>query len=97
MTPLLLIALAALTYASRAAALAFLPRPARPLERVLERIPAPLFAGLAALSVVGPDRSPAPAPVLCAAAGALVLAPRRSLLLALVGGAVGYAAGTAIA
>jgi branched-subunit amino acid transport protein len=96
MTLLLLISLAAITYGSRAAALAFLPRPPRALEVRLDRIPAPLFAGLAALSVIGPDRSPAPAPVVCAAAGALLLAPRRSLLLALAGGTIGYVVGLAL-
>jgi hypothetical protein len=32
-------------------------------------------------------------PTLAAAAGALLLTPRRSLLLCLIGGATGYAAG----
>ena len=84
------LALAGLTYGSRAAAMVFLPRPTGRLERILGRIPAPLFAGLAVLSLVTPERSLAEAPVVGAACGALALAPLRSLPLCLAGGLGGY-------
>jgi branched-subunit amino acid transport protein len=93
MSPLVLLALALITYASRAAALVLLPRPTGRFEAVLARMPAPIFASLAALSLVRHDRSLADAPVLCAALGALLISPRRSLPLSLIGGVAGYAAG----
>jgi hypothetical protein len=61
------------------------------LERALGRIPAPLFAGLAVLSVITPERALAPAPVLAAALGALAVSRRRSLALCLTAGLVTYA------
>jgi hypothetical protein len=82
--------LAALTYGSRAAAMVFLPRPRGRLERLLERIPGPLFAGLAALSLVTEEGGIASLPVLAAAAGALLLSPRRSLAACLIGGTAAY-------
>jgi hypothetical protein len=93
-TPLVLVAIAAITYASRAAALVFLPPPGGRFGAVLARMPAPIFASLAALTLVTDDRSLAAAPVLCAAAGALALSPKRSLPLCLIGGVAGYALGT---
>jgi hypothetical protein len=95
MTALWLVAIAAITYASRAAALAFLPRPRGRFEAVLARMPAPIFASLATLSLVTGDRSLAELPVLCAAAGALAGAPKRSLAVCLIGGLAGYALGAA--
>jgi len=71
-SPLVLIALALITYVSRAVAVVLLPRPSARFETILSRIPAPTLA---------------------ASAGALLLSPGRSLLLCLIGGAVGYAAG----
>ena len=96
MTALWLVVIAAITYASRATALAFLPRPRGRFEAVLARMPAPIFASLATLSLVTGDRSVADLPVLCAAIGALVCAPRRSLAVCLIGGLVGYALGAAL-
>jgi len=93
MSPVVLVVIALLTYASRAAALVFLPRPRGRFEAVLARMPAPIFASLAALTLVTGDRSLAGGPVLCAALGALVLSPRRSLPLCLIGGVAGYALG----
>jgi branched-subunit amino acid transport protein len=84
------IALAALTYGSRAAALVFLPEPTGRIEQILGRIPAPLFAGLGVLSLVTPERALAPVPVLAAACGALAASPRRSLALCLVAGLGAY-------
>ena len=93
MSPLLLVAIAAVTYASRAAAFVLLPRPGGRFAEVLGRMPAPLFASLAALTLVTDHRSLAAPAILCAALGALALAPRRSLALSLVGGLAGYGLG----
>ncbi|MGH2735163.1 MAG: AzlD domain-containing protein [Actinomycetota bacterium] len=90
------VALALLTYGSRATAMAFLPPPSGRMEEVLARIPAPLFAGLAVLSLVTEDQTLADAPVLGAAAGGLLLAPFRSLPLTLAGGVAGYVVTTLI-
>ncbi|HEX2031439.1 MAG TPA: hypothetical protein VHL78_08575 [Actinomycetota bacterium] len=58
----LLLALAVLTYGSRAAPLVLLPRPGETFRRLLDRVPAPLFAGLAAVSLFDPAGAPAPVP-----------------------------------
>lgn len=96
MTWWLVLLLAGLTFLSRAAGLALLPSPPERLERVLARIPAPLFAGFVALSLVSPERSAASVPVLGATAGALCAAPTRSLPIVLVGGLAGYALAAAV-
>ncbi|MGH7367521.1 MAG: hypothetical protein ACREK9_14025 [Candidatus Rokuibacteriota bacterium] len=93
MSPLVLVAIALITYASRAAAVVLLPRPGARFETILSRIPAPIFASLATATLLGDGGAPAGAPILAAAAGALLLSPARSLLLCLIGGAAGYAAG----
>lgn len=90
----LILAIALTTYLSRAAALLLLPNPSSRTQAFLNRIPAPLFAGLAALSVLGGDGQLASAPVLAAIAGATALAPTRSLPKVLAGGLVGWASGT---
>ena len=95
MTVLLVIGIAALTYASRALALALMPDPSPRLRRVLDRIPAPLFASLAALSLVDGGGQP-PTTSLCAAAGALVATPTRSMMWTLAGGLIGYVIGAAL-
>jgi branched-subunit amino acid transport protein len=94
MSPLVLVAIALITYASRAAAVVLLPRPSPRFEAILSRFPAPIFASLATATLLGEGGAPASVPTLAAAAGALVLSPARSLLLCLIGGAAGYAAGT---
>ncbi len=93
MSPVVLVAVALVTYASRAAALVFLPRPGGRFEAVLGRMPAPIFASLAMLTLVTDDRSLAGGEVLCAALGALIMSPKRSLPLCLIGGVTGYALG----
>ena len=93
MSPLVLVAIALITYASRAAAVVLLPRPSPRFETILSRIPAPIFASLATATLLGDGGAPVGGPILAAAAGALLLAPARSLLLCLIGGAAGYAAG----
>ena len=94
MSPLVLVAIALITYASRAAAVVLLPRPSPRFEAILSRIPAPIFASLATATLLGDGGAPVGGPTLAAAAGALLLTPARSLLLCLIGGAVAYAAGT---
>jgi branched-subunit amino acid transport protein len=93
MSALVLVAIALITYASRAAAVVLLPRPSPRFEAILSRIPAPIFASLATATLLGDGGALVNAPTLAAAAGALLLSPARSLLLCLIGGAVGYAAG----
>lgn len=95
MTLLLVVAIALLTYASRAVALVLMPDPPARIRVVLDRIPAPLFASLAAVSLFD-GRALAPGPTLFAAAGALVATPTRSMLWVLVGGLLGYASGTVV-
>jgi hypothetical protein len=93
MSPVVLVvAVALVTVGSRVAALAVLPAPSGRTADVIARLPAPLFAALAAVSLTG---SAAPDPgVLGAALGALIATPRRSLLLTLVAGLVGYVLAT---
>jgi branched-subunit amino acid transport protein len=93
MTPLLVAALAAITYGSRLAAMAVLPRPTGRVEATLARVPAAIFASLATLSLITPERTLVEAPILLAALGALLAVPRRSFALCLVAGVIGYAVG----
>ena len=92
MSVVLIALLAVLTYASRALALVLMPHPPERIRVVLDRIPAPLFASLAALSLLE-DGAIAGATTLTAAAGALLATPTRSLLWVLTGGLGGYVAG----
>jgi branched-subunit amino acid transport protein len=91
----LIAVIALLTYGSRAIALVFMPNPPAGLTAVLDRIPAPLFAALAATSVIE-DGHIADATTLSAALCALFAAPTRSLLWVLLAGLVGYALGMLI-
>jgi len=93
MNLVLVVVIGALTYGSRAISVVALPRPRGRLEHVLARMPAPIFASLAVLSLINADRSLVPLPVWTAALGALVTTPRRSLALALIGGVCGYLVG----
>ena len=90
MTIWLIIALALLTYVSRAAALVLLPRPSERFEAVLQRVPAPLFAGFAAMSLVTDSRDVAPTETLAAVAAAVVASRSHSLLVILAAGSAGY-------
>ena len=92
MSPLVLGALAVITYVSRAVPVVLLPRPSPRVETILSRIPAPIFASLATATLLGDGGTLVSGPTLAAAAGALLLSPARSLLPCLIGGAVGYAA-----
>ncbi|MDQ3492736.1 MAG: AzlD domain-containing protein [Chloroflexota bacterium] len=89
----LVVAIGIITYASRAAALVFLPRPTPRVEEILERMPAPIFAGLAVLTLIDADGSLAGGPALLAALGALAMTPKRSLPICLAGGLAGYLVG----
>lgn len=89
----LIVLIALLTYASRAIALVAMPHPPARVRSVLDRVPAPLFASLAAISLVEDGTWTSPE-TLSAAVGALVATPTRSLLWVLSAGVVGYALGT---
>ena len=91
----LIVAIALLTYASRALALVFMPDPSPRFKRILDRIPAPLFAALAAMSLFEDGRL-AQGETLGAVVGALVLTPTRSILWVLVGGLAGFGVATLI-
>ena len=93
MTPLLAVAIAAITYGSRLAAMVALLRPSGRVEATLARVPAAIFASLATLSLITPERTVVEAPVLLAALGAVLVAPRRSFALCLVAGLAGYVVG----
>jgi hypothetical protein len=71
-------------------ALAYLPPLPGRLATILDRMPPALFAGLAAHALIGPAGGLADAPVLAAAAGALVAAPLRSLPVCLATGLLAY-------
>lgn len=92
MTWELVIVLALVTYASRAAALVFLPPLPHRLRAVLDRMPPALFAGLAAQSLMVPGVGLVDSATLAGAAGALAVAPRRSLPVCLVAGVAAYLA-----
>jgi branched-subunit amino acid transport protein len=89
-SPALIAAIALLTYGSRALALVLMPHPPPRVRAVLDRIPAPLFASLAAISLIE-GGEPVALETLSAAVGALIAAPTRSLLWVLAGGLAGYA------
>jgi branched-subunit amino acid transport protein len=91
LTPELVLVIAAITYGSRVLAMAVLPPMPPRLARVLDRMPAPLFAGLAAQALVGPGGEIAAPEVLAAAGGALVISPLRSLPACLLAGMTAWA------
>ena len=91
----LIAVIAILTYGSRALALVLMPDPPARVQAVLNRIPAPLFAALAATSLIE-DGAFAETSTLTAALFALVASPTRSLLWVLVAGIAGYAVGALV-
>jgi branched-subunit amino acid transport protein len=93
MTWELLLLIGAITFASRAVSVALLPPLPDRFRHVVDRMPAAIFAGLAARELVLPGTGLADLHTLAAAAGALILTPRRSLLVCLVGGLIGYVVG----
>ena len=94
MTLPVVVALAAITYGSRLSAMVLLPRPSAAVEAVLSRVPAAIFASLATLSLVTPERQLVDVPILIATAAAVLAAPRRSFALCLAAGLAGYAVAT---
>ena len=95
MSVALIAGIALLTYASRGVALVLMPDPPPWLKAVLDRIPAPLFAALAATSLID-ERALASWPTLTAALFGVLAAPTRSLLWVLVAGLAGYALGVVV-
>jgi len=91
MSLLVVLALAVITYGSRLSAMVLLPRPSGRVEAVLSRVPAAIFASLATLSLISPERQIVSAPILIATAAAVLVAPRRSFALCLAAGIAGYA------
>jgi hypothetical protein len=91
----LLLGLTAVTVGSRVLPMVLLPTPRGHAARLLDALPAPLFASLAALALFDEGRSP-PLPVLLAAGAALVGATRRSLPLTLACGIAGFLLGEAL-
>ena len=91
MSLVLVVALAAVTYGSRLSAMVLLPRPSGSVEAVLSRVPAAIFASLATLSLITPERQLVGGPILVATAAAVLVTPRRSFALCLAAGIVGYA------
>jgi branched-subunit amino acid transport protein len=87
----LVLAAAALTYISRAAAVAVLPQASGRVLEFIDRLPAPLFAGLAVFALVGSPPTMPDWPSFAAAIGALGAAPKRSLGLTLAVGLAAYA------
>jgi hypothetical protein len=81
-------AVAVITVGSRIVATAVLPPPDGATAEIVRRLPAPLFAAMAALSLVGSDHPGTPA--LVAAGAAVAVARRRSLLVVVLAGLAGY-------
>ena len=88
-----ILAIAVLTFGSRALALVVMPDPSPRLRTILDRIPTPLFLALGAMSLFNEGELADPR-TLVATLGAAIMAPTRSLLLVLVGGLVGYVLST---
>jgi hypothetical protein len=57
-------------------------------------MPAPIFASLATLTLITEEGTLTGGPILVASLVALLVSPKRSLAVALVGGIVGFAIGT---
>lgn len=92
MTWTLLLALTGVTVASRLLPMTLLPALRGRVAEVIDALPAPLFASLAALSLVGDGTRPS-LPVLLATGAALAGATRRSLAVTLVCGLTGFGLG----
>jgi hypothetical protein len=92
----LVAAVAVVTVGSRVAATAVLPAPRGALSEVIDRLPAPLFAALAAVSLTGAEGSAADPALLLAAGCALASTPWRSLLITVAAGLAGFVVGTTV-
>lgn len=87
-TVALVVAAAGITVGSRIAALALLPAPRGRVAAVVGRVPPPLFASLAMLTLVG-SQPGAVDPPMIAAVGCALLATRWSSLLIALGAGLG--------
>jgi hypothetical protein len=96
MSALLLLAVAAITVGSRVAALAVLPPPQGAAADLVRRLPAPLFAALAALSLTGSDSGITNPAMLTAVCCALLSTRWSSLLITLMAGLGGFAVASLI-
>lgn len=85
----LILGLALMTYGSRALALVAMPQPPARVKQILDRIPAPLFAGLAVTALFD-EGALVEERTLVAGLGALLFTPTRSLLWVLIGGLAAY-------
>jgi hypothetical protein len=83
---------AVVTVGSRVAATALLPVPRGALAGLIGRLPAPLFAALAAVSLRDAATGATDPALLAAVGGALVSTRWRSLLLTVAAGLGGFAA-----
>ncbi len=92
----LVTAVAVVTVGSRIAATALLPTPRGALAALVDRLPPPLFATLAAVSLMGSDRGAADPAMLLAVGCALVSSRWRSLLVTVVAGLSGFLIGDAV-
>ncbi len=90
MSLMTLLAVAAITVGSRVAALALLPPPQGAVAGLVRRLPAPLFATLAALSLTGSDGSDTDPTMLTAVCCALLATRWSSLLITLGAGLAGF-------
>lgn len=93
---LVVFAVAVVTLGSRVTALAVMPPPRGAAARVVSRLPAPLFAVLAALSLTGSRAGLADAPMLAAVACALLATRWKSLLVTLAAGLGGFLLATVV-
>ncbi|MPZ52081.1 MAG: hypothetical protein GEU79_04990 [Acidimicrobiia bacterium] len=90
MSVLTLIAAGLITYVSRVAAFALLPPIRGRLADLVQRLPAPLFAALAALSLSDIEGGFVNPPILVAMGCALISTRWSSLLITLASGLGGY-------
>jgi hypothetical protein len=91
----LIVALVAMiTVGSRVLATTLLPAPTGAVADIVRKLPAPLFAALAAIGLV--EASGPSAPSLLAVGAALGAAATRSMLLIVVAGLGGYLLGAAL-
>jgi hypothetical protein len=95
-TVALVAVVATVTVGSRVVSMGLLPAPRGRLAVVVGRLPAPLFAVLAAVTALGGDRTVGPE-VLGGTTLALLTVRRRSLLLTVIAGLAGAVAGSALA
>lgn len=91
MTVGLIVAVAAITIGSRLVAMVVLPEPSGAFAEWVRRLPAPLFAALAALNLTGADDGFVDPRLLVATACALAVARWASLLVTLAAGVAGFA------